>query len=315
MSEPSTTVYPKVNLAIGYEVDPSWPQRPVGLAWAAVPGVAVDAKDQVWVFTRAEVPVQVFRSDGTFVRAWGQGLVKSAHHIKIDRQGHVWLADNLRHVVRKFTPEGELLTTLGTPDVPGCDETHLNGPTDMAITPSGDVFVSDGYGNSRVAHFDSRGRFVKAWGRLGVCPGEFSLPHTIGIDSTGRLYVACRNNVRVQVFDQDGRLLDEWRHLIVPWGMFVTPQDDIWIVGSSPMRWEKDQDQLGGPPKDQVFMRFSPDGRVRQLWAVPKAATGQEKPGECNMVHGVGVDSRGSIYVGDIAGRRCQKFVRLDADE
>ncbi|MBI4578060.1 MAG: hypothetical protein HY718_00065 [Planctomycetes bacterium] len=308
----TTVRYPKVNLAIGYEVDPAWPQRPADLPWGAMPGLAVDAQDQVWLHTRSDVPVQAYTADGRFVRAWGQGLVGIAHHARVDREGNVWLADNGRHVVRKFTPAGELLLTLGTLDEPGCDETHLNGPTDMAITPAGDVFVSDGYGNFRVAHFDPKGRFVMAWGRMGVGPGEFNLPHTIGVDSRGRLYVACRNNVRVQVFDQEGRLLDEWRHLITPWGMCITPQDDIWIVGSSPMRWEPGQEQLGGPPKDQVFMRFDTQGKLRQLWTVPICPADRPQPGHCNMVHSIAVDSRGSLYVGDIAGRRAQKFVRLE---
>jgi hypothetical protein len=215
-------------------------------------------------------------------------------------------------VVRKYTPEGEPMMTLGTPDEPGCDETHLNGPTDVAITADGDVFVSDGYGNSRVVHFDARGRFIKAWGELGVEPGQFSLPHAIAVDSHRRVYVAGRNNVRIQVFTDDGAFVDQWRNLIVPWGLCATPADEIWAVGSSPMRWEEDKDQLGGPPKDQIFMKFSPGGRVLQLWTVPKGRDGQERTGECNWVHGVAVDSRGSLYVGDIAGRRAQKFVRQD---
>lgn len=313
MSDATQTVYPKIDLAIGYEVDPRWPQRPDGLEWGHMPGVTVDRQDQVWLFTRSQVPVQAFAADGRFLCAWGEGLVKSSHHIKVDPEGNVWLADNLRHVVRKFTPWGELLLTIGTLDEPGCDDTHLNGPTDMAITPAGDVFVADGYGNSRVAHFDPQGRFVKAWGELGVEPGQFSLVHTIGVDSQGHLFVGGRNEVRIQVFDQQGQLLDVWRNLIVPWGLFVTPADDIWVVGSSPMRWQPGQDQLGGPPKDQVFMKFSPDGRVRQIWTVPLGADGHERPGECNMVHGVGVDSQGNLYVGDIKGRRVQKFVPLPA--
>ena len=116
------------------------------------------------------------------------------------------------------------------------------------------------------------------------------------------------------MFDYDGRFLDEWRNLITPWGMCITPKDEIWIAGSSPMRWEKDQEQLGGPPKDQVFMRFSPDGKVMQLWTVPKCADDDPKPGHCNMVHSIAVDSQGNLYAGDINGRRAQKFVRLESE-
>src|SRR5262249_37260005 len=134
----------------------------------------------------------------------------------------------------KFTPEGKLLLTLGTPGTAGRDSTHLNRPTDMVVTPAGDVFVADGYGNARVVHFDKSGKFVKAWGELGHKPGQFSIPHAIALDSKGRLYVADRNNVRVQIFDQSGKLLDEWRDVVVPWGFCVTKDDEIWVCGSSP---------------------------------------------------------------------------------
>ena len=305
-------IYPKINLAIGYEVDPSWPRRPEGLAWGHMPGVGTDNRDRVYLFTRAEVPVQVYDADGTFIRAWGRGIAGRPHHLEVDHEGNVWLADDGRHVVRKYTPEGELLLTLGTLDEPGCDATHLNGPTDMAITAEGEVFVSDGYGNNRVVHFDGDGHFINSWGELGVEPGQFSLPHAIAVDSRSRIYVAGRNNVRIQVFDAQGRFLDEWRNLIVPWGLCVTRSDEIWVVGSSPMQWEADKEQLGGPPKDQIFTCFDPEGRVRQLWTVPKVEDGQEYSGACNMVHGIGVDSQGNLYVGDIAGQRVQKFVRKE---
>src|SRR6185369_13880749 len=105
-------------------------------------------------------------------------------------------------------------------------------PTDMAISPAGDIFVSDGYGNARVVHFDKTGKFVKAWGSMGVRPNQFSIPHAIAMDSTGRLYVADRNNVRVQVYSQAGELLDSWSNVLVPWGFCMTPRDEIWICGS-----------------------------------------------------------------------------------
>src|SRR5262249_40084185 len=122
--------YPKVNTAVGYEVDESWPNRPVNVSWAEMPGIAVDTHDHVYLFTRAKPPVQVYTTGGKFLRSWGVDTIKSAHHIKIDGKGNVWIADIGHHVVRKFTPEGKLLQTLGTEDHPGCDETHFNQPTD-----------------------------------------------------------------------------------------------------------------------------------------------------------------------------------------
>jgi hypothetical protein len=302
--------YPRVNTAIAYQVDPHWPRKSADLAWGEMSGIAVDGRDHVYLFTRAKPPVQVFDAEGKFIRAWGQDSIKTAHHIKIDGKGNVWIADIGHHVVRQFTPEGKLLRTLGTEGHAGCDDTHLNRPTDMAITPAGDVFVSDGYGNARVVHFDARGKYVKAWGKLGSKPGEFSIPHAIAVDSKGRLYVADRNNVRVQVFDQEGKLLDTWANLVVPWGFCVTGADEIWVCGSSPMQWGQTEKALGCPPKDQVFMKFNPAGRLLQLWTVPKGRDGLERPGEVNWVHAIAADSRGNLYVGDIIGKRAQKFVR-----
>src|SRR5262249_15680746 len=146
-------VYPKVNLAVSYVVDPTWPKRPANMKWGQMPGIAVDAHDQVYIFTRSPNPVQVYDASGKFIRSCGEGTLKTAHHINIDHEGNVWVADIGYHVVQKYTPKGKLLLTLGTKGKPGRDKNHLNMPTDMAITPKGDIFVADGYGNDRIVHF------------------------------------------------------------------------------------------------------------------------------------------------------------------
>jgi hypothetical protein len=307
--------YPKIDLATVYEVDPNWPQRPGDVETGETPGVAVDKEDNVYVFVRAKPPVQVYSADGKFLRAWGGDFVGKAHHIKIDpNDGNIWIADVASHVVRKCTPEGKVLLTLGTPGQRGIDAKHLNLPCDMAISPAGDVFVADGYGNSRVVHFDKDGKFVKAWGSMGVGPRQFSIVHAIAMDSRGRLYVADRNNIRVQIYSQEGELLDSWKDILVPWGFWITDQDEVWVCGSSPMPWithaKYPTAPLGCPPKDQLFMRFDTTGKLRQLWTVPKGEDGNEKPGELNWLHAIALDSRGNIYAGDIIGRRVQKFVR-----
>ena len=301
--------YPRVNAAASYQVDPAWPKRPEGIAWGQTPGVAVDGQDNVWVFTRAEPPVQIYRPDGTFVRSWGTGLIGAAHQIKFDRQGSVWLVDVGNHVVLQCTPEGKVLRTLGTRGEPGCDERHFNKPTDVALTPDGQVFVSDGYGNARIVHFDRDGKFVKSWGKLGTGPGEFSIPHGLALDSKGRLYVADRNNVRVQVFDQEGKFLDQWTNLLVPWSFWMSANDEIWTCGSSPMTWRPEDGVLGCPPKDQVFMKFDTSGKLLRLWTIPKGEDGKENPGELNWVHSIALDSQGNLYAVDIIGKRAQKFV------
>src|SRR5690606_39176594 len=125
------------------------------------------------------------------------------------------------------------------------------------------------------------------------------------------LYVADRNSGRIQLFDQQGRFLSQWSNLIMPWGLWISPQDELWACGSSPQWWRRDGRYP--PPKDQLLMRFSLDGRVQQLWSIPIGAEGQAEPGECNWVHAMALDSKGNVYVGDILGKRLQKFVRTPA--
>lgn len=305
--------WPRVNLSTCYDVDAGFFRRPADLAWADMTGIAIDGQGQIWLVTRAPVPVQVFDSKGNFVRAWGKDLLVSSHFIRIDHEGMIWLADAKQHVVFRCTPEGKVLLRIGTPNEPGCDATHMNRPTDMAIGPSGDVFVADGYANARIAHFDRYGKFIKDWGKVGTGPGEFSFPHSIVMDSKGILYEADRSNNRIQVFDQSGKFLAEWRNLLVPWGLYVTKgkdgEDEIWACGSSPMPWRPEDGFLGCPPKDQLIMKFDTTGRVLQLWTFPKGEDGKEKPGELNWLHAIAVDAQGNLFVGDIKGQRAQKFV------
>jgi hypothetical protein len=304
--------YPRTNLATGYQAVASWPVHSKDLTWGAMAGITIDRSDQIWTFNRGAVPVQVYTADGKLVRSWGQGQFREPHQVRIDQKGNVWLADSGLHVVRKYTPEGKLLLTLGTPGESGEDSTHLNRPTDMAVAAGGDVFITDGYGNNRVVQFDERGQFVRTWGRLGTGPGQFSLPHSIALDSGGRLFVADRNNARVQVFDQTGRFLDEWRDLVVPWHIVVTEHDEIYVCGSSPMRWPKLPIPgllVGIPPKDQLIMVLTPAGRVTRLWTFPIGT----RSGELEWVHALAVDRQGNLYLGDIQGRRAQKFLKLEA--
>jgi hypothetical protein len=308
--EAYTPPYPRVDLSTCYEVDRDWPRNPENCEWGQMPGVAVDAQDQVWIYTRTKPPIQVYTPDGRLIRTWDHEYIQVAHQIKFDHEGNVWLADVGSHTVMQFTPEGKILRVLGTPGEPGCDATHFNKPADMEITPEGDVFVADGYGNSRVVHFDKDGTFVNEWGRLGTGPGEFSIVHAICRDSAGRLYVADRNNARVQVFEPSGTFVTQWQDLLVPWSFWVSKSDEIWICGSSPMGWRKEDQVLGCPPKDQLVMKFNTDGKLLQHWTFPKAADGEEKPGELNWVHGIALDSKGNVYLGDIIGKRVQRFIK-----
>jgi NHL repeat-containing protein len=296
----------------GYRVDPAWPRKPAEFQWGETPGVTVDKDDNVWMFTRAAPAVQVYSPSGELVRAWKHVDGKRAHHIRIDSEGNVWLCDIGVHTVTKYTPEGKLLLQLGTPGKEGEDDKSFNKPTDVAVTPAGDVFVSDGYGNNRIVHYDKSGKFVKAWGKKGTGPGEFNLPHGIGVDSKGLLYVADRSNARIQVFKPSGEFVAEWRNLLVPWNIWITKDDELWTCGSSPTILANPAGQSGIPPLDQVFMKFDTTGRLLQLWCPPLGVMGQEtKPGETCWVHSVAPDSKGNLYAGDIQGHKLQKFTRV----
>jgi hypothetical protein len=303
--------YPRRDISVTYRVDPSFPQKPTDITWQAMAGVTVDAKDQIWAFNRGAVPIQVYTADGAFVRGWGQGLFKNAHQLRFDNEGNLWAVDNGFNTVTKWAPDGALLMTLGTKDAQGEDATHFNQPTDIAIAPNGDLFVADGYVNSRIVHFDKRGKFIRAWGKLGTGPGEFSLVHGIAIDSKGRLYALDRNNSRVQVFDRSGKYLTEWRNIVAPWAVWITPKDEIYICGSTTASWAESGKgpMSGAPPKDQVVVKFDTDGRVKALWGFPP---GNDKVGQLGWAHGIALDSKGNLYLGGIQDKKVQKFVRVE---
>src|SRR5258708_2136463 len=180
----------------------------------------------------------------------------------------------------------------------------------MGVTPEGDVFVADGYGNARVVHFDGHGKFIKSWGKLGTEPGEFSLPHAIALDSRGRLYIADRNNVRIQVFEQSGKFLAQWPNIVVPCAFWMTKDDELWVCGSSPMTWRADDKVLGYPPVDQLFMRFNTSGKLLQLWAALKGEDGKERPRDFNSAHCIALDSEGYIFAVCIKDQRAQRILR-----
>ncbi len=302
-----TEIYPHVNASRTYRVDPAWPVASASVEPGEITGVAVDRDSRVWVLGLCRPPVRLYDAQGNFLRGWGTGELVFGHQLRLDREGNVWVVDGLQHCVHKFAPEGRRLLTIGTPGEAGEDATHFNQPTDVAITADGDIFVADGYINARVAHFRGDGRFVKAWGSRGSRPGQFSLVHAIAADSRGRLLVADRNNARIQLFDKQGQFLGQWCNIVVPWGLWVTPEDDVWVCGSSPAGWRDNDFALATPPHDQLLVRFDRDGRVRQLWSVPVG----DRPGQLNWVHAIAADVDGNLYCGDYRGKRVQKFVNV----
>ena len=292
-----------------YVVDTTWPKKPERFKWAQMAGIAVDKQDQIYIFTRSQPTVQVYKTDGTLLRAWIMEDSSGSHFIRIGPNGNIWTANISEHVVRKYNPKGKLLLTLGVPGIAGTDKGHFDKPTDMAILPSGDIFVSDGYGNRRVIHFDAKGKYVNQWGQAGSEPGRFALPHSIVADSRKRLYVADRDNARIQVFHTRGKLLAVWADLITPWGLCMTKKDEIWVCGSSPVR-DTTGKWLVNPPPVQIVMKLNLKGKVLLRVPLNQITVPPGKLGEVNLVHSIGVDSQGNVYLGDIQGGRAQKFSR-----
>jgi DNA-binding beta-propeller fold protein YncE len=218
----------RVQIRFGEEPD----TMPDGWKFGRVSAVGTDSAGNVYVFHRGPKadPIVVFDPKGKYLRSWGRGIFGNAHGLRVDRDNNVWVTDNGHHLVHKFTNEGQLLLTLGTKGKPGTDDNTFNRPTDIAFSPDGNFYVSDGYGNSRVVKFSREGKYLMAWGKKGTGPGEFNTPHSIAVDSKGTVYVSDRENNRIQIFDGKGKFLRQWNHLGATQNIFITPQDEMWII-------------------------------------------------------------------------------------
>ncbi len=265
-----------------------FPQVPADVALKQCSAVAVDSRQQVYLFHRGRSPILCFDRDGKFVRAWGDDLIKTAHGLRIDKDDNIWTTDMGHHLVMKFSPQGKLLLSLGTIDKPGAGLDQFDRPTDIAFGPTDEVYISDGYGNSRVMQFDTRGKFVKTWGKPGDGPGEFEIPHSIRVDSQKRVLVGDRENKRIQVFDGDGKLLAIWKGF-APYGIEIDRDGAIFVADALTNKIY----QLNG------------EGEIVHAWGSLGA-----KPGEFNSPHMLATDAAGSLFVAEVDGMRMQKFVR-----
>lgn len=287
-----------------YEVVEGWGTLPEGYAFHQVAGVAVDKDDNVYLFNRSEHKVMVLDLAGNFLRAWDTPFNKP-HGMTIGHDGNLYFADMGTHTVTKYSSDGELLLTLGNKDQPsdtgGEVEKFLvkqaagpfNRPTGIAVTGSGDIFVSDGYLNARVHKFAADGTYLLAWGAPGKTdPSHFHNPHGIGIDNVGRVIVCDRENHRIQVFDQEGNFLAIWTaDLHLPTSVCFGPDDTVLVT-----------------ELDSRFSVFDSDGNLLGRWG---GETSHE-PGQFVSPHCVTVDSQGSIYIGEVLeGKRVQKFARV----
>jgi streptogramin lyase len=302
-----------------YSLVENWAKLPEGESLVDVVGISIDEDDKVYAFGRSRRPLIVFDRDGNEMDSWGEGLFKRPHGSCMTPEGHIWLADDVSHAVFMFTKKGELLMTLGNVGQKS-DTGHRNGldifeklssitraaepfnlPTGVAISSTGDIFVSDGYGNARVHRFSPEGELILSWGEPGAGKGQFRLPHNIWIDKQDRVWIPDRENHRVQIFDTEGTFLDEWIDLWRPTHVYMDKDEIVYISELS-----------------RRISIFTIEGELLSRW-------GNESHSLDDPLfvgpHVICVDSRGDLYVGEVAttfgkvdrgARTIQKFKLLD---
>ena len=266
-----------------YEYWAGWARTPTGTDILSPSGVAVDSQDRVYVFQRQGSPVLVFEKDGQFVESWHRqnGLPADAHHIHVGPDDTVYLVDRDSHMVLVYDTQGELLWSLGTRDEAAMQE-PFNHPADACVAPSGEIYVADGYGNSSVHRFSADGEYIASFGSPGRGPGQFLVPHSIRVSQDGRVYVADRENHRVQVFTAEGEFLSEWTDFKCPMGVHIDANQIVYVTDQIPR-----------------ISLYTLDGEL--------LSRGRTFEG----MHQVYTDSQGSIYGVDTAAERVQKFIKV----
>jgi peptidylamidoglycolate lyase len=299
-----------------YDIVPGWPRLPEGITLGQVSGIDVDSNGNVFVFHRAErfwdgeeltldlIPsptIFVFNAEtGGLIEWWGADTFVMPHGLTIDSRDNIWMTDVGLHQVIKFDKDGNLLMTLGERGVSGEDSSRFNMPTDVAIATDGSFYVSDGYGNSRVVKFSAQGDYITSWGRPGTEPGQFDVPHSIALDSQGRVYVADRGNARIQIFDEAGQFIEEWKgsSLGRPWAVRINENGDIFVVDGG--------DQITFWPDRARILKLDSEGQILASFG----SYGQE-PGQFIWPHTIAIGHDGALYVGEVAtGMRIQKFIK-----
>ena len=301
-----------------YQRQKDWPDLPAGLKLGNPTGMGIDSAGHLLVFHRASkkwpligtfskdlIPdatiLEVDPKTGKLIKEWGKNTFIMPHGLTIDNQNNIWVTDVGLHQVLKFDHNGTLKMRVGEAKIAGNDSTHFDQPTDVAIAPDGSFYVSDGYGNSRVAKFSPEGHFLFAWGSKGHQPGELHLPHGIELDSAGNVYVADRENRRIQIFDPNGQFLKEWED-----GSY----GEIYAI-----RYDHTTNQMivvdyittHLKPKGSDILIFALDGTLQARFG---RSGGYEGP-ICRY-HDLAIDKAGNIYIGDILHNSIQKFKRVN---
>ena len=282
-----------------YRVLEGWAKWPEEWQLGDVAAVGVDSNDRVYAFHRGDHPMVIFDRDGNVLRSWGEGLFKRAHGIHTGPDDTLYLTDEGDHTVRKCTLDGKVLLTIG---IPGEAAPFMSGEpfrrcTHTALSPGSEIYVSDGYGNARIHKYAPDGKRIMSWGEPGSGPGQFNLPHNISCDGDGWVYVADRENHRIQVFDGNGRFETQWHDLHRPSGMYMPPgKCPVCYVGEIGPYYEFNR---GAPNLGPRLSILSNEGKlIARITTTPAAGTG---PGQFISPHGIAVDSCGDLYVGEVS--------------
>jgi sugar lactone lactonase YvrE len=293
------------NLPNPYHAVENWAQLPAGMQWGQVIGVGPDTHGNLWVVHRRDPVVLEFDASGKLVTSFATGFVQ-AHGLAIDHDGNIWVSDaqakdGKGQQVFKYSPQGKLLMTLGKAGVAGSGPDTFNGPSDVAVAANGDIFVADGhYGDNtgRIVKFSKDGKFLKEWGKKGSGPGEFDEPHSIALDSKGRVFVADRKNNRIQIFDQDGKFIDQWKQFGRPSGIFISKDDTLYSVDS------QSDDKTNPGVKRGIRIGSAKDGSVKYF--IPDLSTDPA----IALAEGVCANAKGEVYAAGVSSMGLHKFVK-----
>jgi DNA-binding beta-propeller fold protein YncE len=301
-----------------YKLVKDWPQLPKGYVLSQVTGVGIDTNQNIFLFHRtgrqwtepfpdslisANTILMLDRETGKVLNSWGANFFIMPHGLTVDKENNVWVTDVALHQIFKFSHEGKLLMKLGVAKTPGNDSIHFNLPTDVAVANDGSFYVSDGYGNSRVVKFSKEGKYIFEWGKKGNKPGEFNTPHGIDLDLQGNVYVADRDNNRIQKFDANGTFLKEWKNdsAVQLYSLTIDKaNNDLFAIDYSTI--------LDTIIKGSDIIQF--DSSLNFLTRFGR--TGLYEGPVCRY-HDIVIDNQGNLYVGDILGNRIQKFKKVSS--
>ncbi|MEZ4422108.1 MAG: peptidyl-alpha-hydroxyglycine alpha-amidating lyase family protein [Gemmatimonadota bacterium] len=305
-----------------YAAQDGWGTLPAGRTWGAVSAVYPTPDGQrIWVAERCGAntcigsdldPVMLFELDGTLVRSFGAGLIAWPHGMHVDRDGNVWVADALGfgqqpagwgHVVYKFSPDGEVLMTLGQKGVAGQGRDTFNKPSDILVAPDGSIFVADGHdagGNNRIVKFDAQGNYLLEWGTTGKEDGEFRDPHALAMDSQGRLFVGDRANSRIQLFDQQGQHLETWTQFGRPSGLWIDEQDRLYATDSESNKG-RNPGWLRG-----IYIGSAATGWLESFIPDPEPDPDRSAT---SGAEGIAADHLGNLYGAEVGPQQMRKYV------